>query len=196
MSWQSTEFLLKGVYLGLLVYVGLQLGDADGWRGLGQVALFTLGGLALFLSAAAARMLAKGYRIKGRLFPFLAFLIMENPTLVYAGILLGMAAGAFSLRPDDPETWQLAWTLGGGAVLGLLFLNLKNTDAKLRFCMSVLLSITNRLLRLMCLSRARQIRRHLFVGLGRASDAFLQKLDARHEQRWTSLPMTRSATTA
>ena len=47
MSWQQTEFILKGVYLGLLAFVGLRLtmpmtaGEttADWWRAVGCVAL-------------------------------------------------------------------------------------------------------------------------------------------------------------
>src|SRR5262249_56712455 len=53
MSWQQTEFILKGVYLGLLLYVGLQLHEATWGPELGYVALCTFGGLALFLGVAA-----------------------------------------------------------------------------------------------------------------------------------------------
>lgn len=140
MSWQNTEFLLKGIFLGLLVYAGLELRGSAGWREFGLVALCTVGGLALFLSVAAVRLLAKGYRVKGRLWPFLAFLIMENPTLVYAGILLGLAGGSFTIHQGDAEIWPLAVSLGGGVVVGLLFLNLKNTDARYRLWFGLLLA--------------------------------------------------------
>src|SRR5262245_27125947 len=46
MRWLNLEYVLKGIYLGLLVYVALQ---APGWPALGVVALCLLGGLALSL---------------------------------------------------------------------------------------------------------------------------------------------------
>src|SRR5207237_1159114 len=91
------------------------------WADVGQVALCTLGGLVLFLGVAAFRKLREGYRVHGRLFAFLLFLLLEHPTLVYGGVLLGLAAGAFTLRPDDAETWKLPVSVGGGAALGILF---------------------------------------------------------------------------
>src|SRR5690349_2534667 len=118
MSWQQTEFILKGVYLGLLLYVGLQLRGDQWGPELGYVALCTFGGLALFLGVAAVRKLREGYRVRGRVLPFLLFLLLENPALVYAGVLLGLAFGAFTIRKDDQEHWQLFATVGGGAVLG------------------------------------------------------------------------------
>src|SRR5438046_3178995 len=98
MRWQLTEFILKGIYLGLLIFVGLQLQPPDWWPDIGKVALCTFGGLVLFLGVVAIRKLIEGYRIRGRVMPFLLFLVLENPTLVYAGVLLGMAAGAFWIR--------------------------------------------------------------------------------------------------
>src|SRR5262249_165718 len=122
MSWQQTEFILKGVYLGLLVFVGIQLPPANWWQEVGLVALCTLGGLALFLGVAAIRKLREGYRVKGRLPAFILFLLLENPALVYAGIILGLTAGAILVRKTtDPEHWELLATVGGGAVLGYLF---------------------------------------------------------------------------
>jgi tetratricopeptide (TPR) repeat protein len=121
MSWQQTEFILKGVYLGLLLFVGMQLHEGQWWLELGYVALCTFGGLALFLGIAAVRKLREGYRVRGRLAPFLLFLLLENPGLVYAGVILGLTVGAFTVRKDDEEHWLLFATVGGGAVLGYVF---------------------------------------------------------------------------
>src|SRR5262249_1779528 len=80
----QTEYILKGIYLGLLFYLALHVPD---WQTLGVVALCTFGGLALGLGAAAGHKLAQGYRVGGRVLSFLLFLLLESPGLVYAGIL-------------------------------------------------------------------------------------------------------------
>ncbi len=131
MSWQQTEFILKGVYLGLLLFVGLQLNRATWWLDLGHIALCTFGGLLLCLGVAAVRKLREGYRIRGRLPAFLLFLLLENPGLVYAGVLLGLGVGAFTLR-DERDAQQLIVTVGGGAILGQVLWLLVNTRSQHR----------------------------------------------------------------
>src|SRR5437016_3589133 len=111
MRWQKTEFLLKGIYLGLLLYVALQ---GPTWADVGQVALFTFGGLVLFLGIAAYSKLREGYRVRGRLAPFILFLLLDNPGLVYAGVMLGLTVGAFSIRRGDADNWKLFGGVGGG----------------------------------------------------------------------------------
>src|SRR5260370_27643068 len=101
MRWQQTEFLLKGIYLGLLLYVALQ---APTWPEIGYVAGFTLGGLALSLGVAAVHKLREGYRVRGRPVAFVLFLVLENSALVYARVLLGLAVGALSLRQEETHT--------------------------------------------------------------------------------------------
>ena len=59
MRRQLTEFILKGIYLGLLVFVGLQVSQTDMWPDIGRVALCTFGGLLLFLGVAAVRNCAR-----------------------------------------------------------------------------------------------------------------------------------------
>jgi tetratricopeptide (TPR) repeat protein len=113
-----TEYLLKGIFLGLLLFVALREPD---WLALGLVALLTLGGLALFLCIAGYRRLREGYQVKGRFLAFLLFLILESPELVYAGILTGITAGALLLRKDGADTRLLLSTLGGGVLVGILF---------------------------------------------------------------------------
>jgi tetratricopeptide (TPR) repeat protein len=117
MRWLQAEYVLKGIYLGLLVFVALQ--EPDG-RAVGLVALGTLGGLVLCLGIAAYRMRREGYRVRGRLLPFLLFLLLESPGLVYAGILIGLTAAAFVVR-KNPSPNLLGLTVGGGALLGVAF---------------------------------------------------------------------------
>src|ERR1700687_4702485 len=97
MRWQQTEFVLKGIYLGLLLFVGLELREEDWWKDIAQVGLCTLASLALFLSVAAVRKMREGYSPRGRVGAFVLFLLLENPGMVFAGVLLGLLLGAYSL---------------------------------------------------------------------------------------------------
>ena len=73
LTWPQTEFLFKGIYLGLLVMIAWLVPT---WDELARIALCTLAGLALFLGVAAARKIREGYRIKGRWLGFLIFLLL------------------------------------------------------------------------------------------------------------------------
>jgi tetratricopeptide (TPR) repeat protein len=126
LSWQQTEFLLKGVYLGILVMIAWLLPK---WDELAFIALFTLAGLSLFLGVAAVRKIREGYRVKGRLLGFLIFLLLENPGMVYAGLLVGLSFGAmytFNLRGEDAIPLEAIWPVLGGGVLGGIFYNLRS----------------------------------------------------------------------
>jgi tetratricopeptide (TPR) repeat protein len=117
MRWLLSEYILKGIFLGLLLFVALQEPD---WMQTGQVALLTACGLGLSLGTAAWLKLREGYQARGRVPAFVLFLLLESPTLVYAGILLGLAAGAFSIGHSENEIW-LIYTIAGGVILGVLF---------------------------------------------------------------------------
>ncbi len=124
MRWLVSEYILKGIFLGLLLFVALQEPD---WTQTGQVALFTTGGLAVFLGIAAWFKLREGYQARGRVPAFILFLLLESPGLVYAGILLGLAAGAYSIGRAENEGW-LKFTFAGGVVLGILFWLLRRLE--------------------------------------------------------------------
>lgn len=133
------EYILKGIFLGLLFFVALREPD---WPALGLVALLTLGGLALALCVAGYRKLREGYQVKGRLAAFLLFLILESPELVYAGILVGIGVGALLLRQDEAGTRLLISTSGGGAFLGVVFWLLRNVRSRwARLGLSLLLAV-------------------------------------------------------
>src|SRR5438046_1008341 len=102
MRWLLSEYLLKGVFLGVLLFVALQQLD---WRATGWWAAATLGGLVLFLSIAAWRKLREGYHVSGRWAAFILFLILESPALVYEGILIGSTLGALLVRKAGADTW-------------------------------------------------------------------------------------------
>jgi tetratricopeptide (TPR) repeat protein len=128
MRWQQTEFLLKGVYLGLLLHLALA---APTWGQLAVVGGSLLAGLALALAVAAGYKLREGYRVRGRWAPFLLFLLLEHPGLVYAGVLLGLALGSYyTLSPlTTLQEEQAVVTVGGGAVLGYLLWLLRHIQA-------------------------------------------------------------------
>jgi hypothetical protein len=127
MRWQQTEFIFKGVFLGLVLFVGLELhGPNWGWD-LAQIGFCTFGTLVLFLGVTTVRKLIEGYRVRGRLGAFVLFLLLENPGMVFAGVILGMLLGTASLFgtgtvPDnDTERYRLLWCVLGGIALGLTF---------------------------------------------------------------------------
>ncbi len=127
MRWLQTEYLLKGVYLGLVLYAALQQAATpqDAWDALARVNLLALGGLALALIAAGLAKLREGYRVRGRMLIFTLFLLLESPTLVYAGILGGTLAGIAWVRQtlgEQPRLQELFLpVIGGGAAAGLAF---------------------------------------------------------------------------
>ncbi len=127
MRWLQTEYLLKGVYLGLVLYAALQQAATPehAWDALARVNLLALGGLLLALVLAGLAKRREGYRVRGRLLIFGLFLLLESPTLVYAGILggtLGGIAWVNQILVDQPSLNDLFLpTLGGGAAAGLAF---------------------------------------------------------------------------
>ena len=67
---RQTEYLLKGLYLGLVFFAALQQAEASpagSWDSLARVNLSALAGLGLALGLAAVAKLREGYRVKGRL---------------------------------------------------------------------------------------------------------------------------------
>src|SRR5687768_5163797 len=93
MRWEQTEYLLKGLYLGLLVMVALY---SPTWTELAVVGGCTFGGLGLALAAAAFQKAREGYRPRGRPLAFVLFLLLENPGMIYTGLILGLTLGAYT----------------------------------------------------------------------------------------------------
>src|SRR5439155_6594188 len=116
MRWLS-EYVLKGIFLGLLVFVALQ---ETGWSQTGQVVLFTLLGLVVSLAIASWQKLRQGYQLRGRFPAFMLFSLLESPGTVYAGVILGLAIGAFSIRKLESERLFLITFVAGG-LLGVVF---------------------------------------------------------------------------
>jgi tetratricopeptide (TPR) repeat protein len=135
------EYILKGIYLGLLLYVAAHTAD---WTQVGTVAACTVGGLGVCLALAAVGKLQQGVKVGGQWLAFFLFLLLESPGLVYTGVLAGTAAGALLAIPP-PEgsatNWQLLSFAGGGAGLGILFAMLREVQQpQLRFGLILLLA--------------------------------------------------------
>lgn len=129
----QTEYLLKGVYLGLVLFAALYLGTLPPEETKGdllRINLATLIGFGLALLVAALMRYREALRSRGRLIAFVLFLLLESPTLTYLGILGGTFVGVFllpqgraSLSADSQATLQqLSLTvIGGAALAGLAF---------------------------------------------------------------------------
>src|SRR5262245_18446756 len=116
MRWLQTEYILKGIFLGLLLFVALVESD---WTAFGLANLLAFGGLALFLAVAAWRKLRDEFRFRGgNLLAFVLFLILESPQLIFTGIMLGMAAAALYTGSSGGDTTLLVGLMSGGAILG------------------------------------------------------------------------------
>jgi len=113
-----TEYILKGIYASLLLFVALHEPD---WQSVGLVAASMFAGLAVFLSIGAYRKVREGYRAHGKLLPFVLFLVLENPALVHLGILTGLAAGAGVICKSLADARYLIRAAAGGAFLGIVF---------------------------------------------------------------------------
>jgi len=116
MRWLS-EYILKGIFLGVLAYVALQ---EAGWSQTGQVVIFTLLGLVISVGIAAWLKLREGYQVGGRVPGFILFSLLESPRIVYAGVIFGLAIGAFSIRKAGSETLVMIAFVAGG-LLGVVF---------------------------------------------------------------------------
>lgn len=138
MRWLQTEYLLKGVYLGLLLFIALQ---AENLAAIGLAMLFILGGLAVCLGVAAVLKLRQGYRVRGQPITFTLFLLLESPHLVYTGILLGAALGALSTEQKTGAVTDLTYCAAGGLVLGVICGQLRDVkDRRLRLGLCLLLA--------------------------------------------------------
>jgi tetratricopeptide (TPR) repeat protein len=138
MRWLKSEYILKGLFLGVLLFAAIQETmppNSDtpepGWAAVGRVTLLMLGGLVAGLVLAAVRKLRQGYKVNGRVPAFIVFLLLESPTFVYAGIIIGLIAGAYTLRRTDDDTRLWVTTALGGAALGVVFGALREVRGRL-----------------------------------------------------------------
>ena len=116
MRWSQAEYILKGIFLGLLAFAALQEPD---WTKTGQLALYLLGGLGAGLLLSLVLWIVRGLRISGRVLSLIVFLILESPTLVYLGLIGGLFLGALAVRNPARHDSLLPICVGAGALLGV-----------------------------------------------------------------------------
>ena len=98
-------------------------------------------GFAVSLAIAAWLKLREGYQVGGRVPGFLLFSLLESPRIVYAGVILGLAIGAFSIRKAGSETLFMVAFVAGG-LLGVSFCLLQRvTNRWARMASSLVLAI-------------------------------------------------------
>ncbi|MEI7685763.1 MAG: hypothetical protein WCL32_12115 [Planctomycetota bacterium] len=130
MRWDQTEYILKGVYLGLLVVVALH---GPTWTDIGILAATTATGLALALGAVALRKVREGATVRGRVIGFALFLLLENPRTVFGGVLGGLTAGTYLIIRGTEQWGPVLYPVLGGVVLGMGLWTVRNLrDAKIR----------------------------------------------------------------
>ena len=105
-SWHRNEYILKGVFLGLWVYVALQVAvDPSAVRvDLPWVLGWTCAGLALGLIGGTVLQFKRGVRPWQNWTAFPLLVLLESPTFVYGGVVFGLAAGVLSGR-EFSEPW-------------------------------------------------------------------------------------------
>jgi hypothetical protein len=138
LPWERSEFLLKGTYLGLLVMIAW-LGPT--WQDLAWVGVCILGGLLICLGWAAVGKLREGVQLRGRLVGFVLFLLLDNPVLVYTGLVGGLAFGTWLTFREQTPGWDALVPVGVGAVFGLVLDGLHHArDRKLRMWLGLALA--------------------------------------------------------
>jgi hypothetical protein len=124
MRWSHLEYLLKGLFLSLVLYAALQMSHEPPSGSYAEPLLrfnlpILVGLLAVLLYAGSCKV-REGYRLKGRFWIFVFFLLLESPTLVYTGIFGGVILGTYLIQQSAGSDLLLP-VLGGGALLGLSF---------------------------------------------------------------------------
>jgi tetratricopeptide (TPR) repeat protein len=104
--WHRNEYILKGAFLGLWVFVALQVAvDPNAVReDLPWVLGWVAAGLVLGLLLATAVQLRRGLRPAQNWVAFPLLILLESPMFIYGGIIFGLAAGVISGR-DFSQPW-------------------------------------------------------------------------------------------
>jgi tetratricopeptide (TPR) repeat protein len=125
--WHRNEYLLKGVFLGLWVFFALQVPPdrAAAWTQIKWVMGWLGFGLLLGLLAGIALQFARGVRPWHNWLAFPLLVLLESPTFIYGGIVLGLAGGVLSGR-EFAEPW--ASQIAGW--FGLTFDQIKHLQSK------------------------------------------------------------------
>src|SRR5262245_11523513 len=116
MPWVLSEYLLKGVFLGLLTYAALAV-PAPAMAGV--IGLCLVAGALVGLIVAAWQQHRAGLQLTGRWTAYILFLGLENPRHIYAGVILGLLVGVLFVQPESHNPWLLPLHLVGGVIVGV-----------------------------------------------------------------------------
>ena len=123
MRWLQTEPVLKGVYLGLVLYAALQVAVPNAQEPLPTLIRFnlvTLAGLVVGVIAAAVIKFRAGYRLTPQPMRFLLLLLLESPQCIYGGIVGGaLVATAFTYDESKQQLLLQLLAFSGLAGLGM-----------------------------------------------------------------------------
>jgi tetratricopeptide (TPR) repeat protein len=154
-SWHRNEYILKGLFLGLWAYLALQV-PADAHRAWGDIA-WILGwvgaGLVFGLIGGTALQMSRGLRPQQNWLAFPLLVVLESPTFIYTGTILGLLfavvsgrefcepwsgplASVFGLSFDEirhrpPASAWLSYCVAGGCVLGFGLYRMRQVEERL-----------------------------------------------------------------
>ena len=119
------EYFLKGIFLGLAIYGSLQAGRLETPTYLTFLLLNGVAWAGLFVAFIAGVISQRAQLKVGLKNPaaFILFLILENSSKIFDGILLGTALGVFVAVPSDSKL--LISCVGLGGTLGLSFFSIR-----------------------------------------------------------------------
>lgn len=119
------EYFLKGIFLGLAIYGSLQAGRLETPTYLTFLLLNGVAWAGLFVAFIAGVISQRAQLKVGLKNPaaFILFLILENSSKIFDGILLGTAIGVFVAVPSDSKL--LISCVGLGGALGLSFFSIR-----------------------------------------------------------------------
>lgn len=123
-AWLSVrEYIAKGIVAGALLAVALQ--TPNPWGALIIYVGIAVGLISTLLLAAYQVMVRQGQVVVSSIWPFIFYLILDNPGAVYGGILVGLVLGLGSsigaVWLASAVVWSWQQLLGGialGAVVG------------------------------------------------------------------------------
>lgn len=106
-SWHRNEYILKGVFLGLWTFVALQVAvDPTAVRtDLPWVLGWVAAGLIIGLICGTILQMKRGVMPWQNVKAFPLIVLLESPTFIYCGIVLGLTAGVLSGR-EFAEPWS------------------------------------------------------------------------------------------
>ena len=135
MRWVQSEYALKGLFLGLLLFTALQ---SPGWEVTGHIALAMLTGLGAGMVIGILRQIRGVPRMIRKPHAFLVFLLLENPLLIYTGVIGGLVFGIYSQLQPLPDKPNIVILSLAGAILGYGFGQLRDIkDSRFRLGLSI-----------------------------------------------------------